>query len=73
MENSSADFEVKGFRRDRDLYKMHMALKWNPGVRIKLIERSEINHLEDIDIFRLPNFEDKYPLLNVDTTKFEKY
>lgn len=66
-------FEVKGFRRDRDLYKMHMALKCNPGIRIKLIEKYEINHLEDIDIFSLPNFEDKYPLSNVDTTKFEKY
>ena len=63
-------FEVKGFRRERDLYKMHLVLKEHPDISIKMIEKKLLDNLEKINIFNLPNFQDIYPLSSVDTSKF---
>lgn len=63
-------FEVKGFRRDRDIYKMHLVLKEHPDVSIKMIEKEQLDNLDKINIFDLPNFQDVYPLDSIDTTMF---
>jgi hypothetical protein len=63
-------FEVKGFRRDRDIYKMYLVLSEHPELQIKMIERNEIMNLDEIDIFSLPNFNELYKLEDIDKTKF---
>ena len=63
-------FEVKGFRRDRDLYKMHLVLEDNPNVHIKMIEKNQLNNLENLDIFSLLDFQNIYKKENIDFTKF---
>ena len=63
-------FEIKGFRRDRDLYKMYLVLREYPDINIKMIEKEELDNLERIDIFNLPNFNEKYKFEDIDTTKF---
>ena len=63
-------FEVKGFRRDRDIYKMYLVLSEHPELQIKMIERNEIMNLNKIDIFNLPNFNELYKLEDIDKTKF---
>lgn len=63
-------FEVKGFRRDRDIYKMHLALREHPEIQIKMIEREELNRLDEIDIFKLPNFQEKYKFEDIDLSSF---
>jgi hypothetical protein len=64
-------FEIKGFRRERDLYKMFLVLKEHPDLKIKMIEKSEINNLDKIDIFNLPDFNEKYKFEDIDVTKFK--
>lgn len=63
-------FEIKGFRRDRDLYKMYLVLEEYPDIKIKMIEKEELDNLETIDIFNLPNFNEKYKFEDIDQTKF---
>lgn len=69
--NEDVYFEVKGFRRDRDIYKMHLVLREHPNLKIKMIEKRELENLDKISIFDLPNFEELYPIDSVDMTKFE--
>lgn len=69
--NEDVYFEVKGFRRDRDIYKMHLVLREHPNLKIKMIEKRELKNLDKISIFNLPNFEELYPIESVDMTKFE--
>ncbi len=64
-------FEVKGFLRDRDLYKMFLVLDENPGLKIKMIEKKELFNLDSIDIFTLPNFNQIYRREDIDLTKFD--
>lgn len=63
-------FEIKGFRRDRDIYKMYLVLAEHPELQIKMIERNEIMNLDKIDIFNLPNFNELYKFEDIDKTKF---
>lgn len=63
-------FDVKGFRRDRDIYKMHLVLREHPEIQIKMIELEELNHLDEIDIFKLPNFQEKYKFEDIDLSLF---
>lgn len=63
-------FEVKGFRRDRDIYKMYLVLDEHPDVHIKMIERAELENLDNIDIFSLSDFQEKYKREDIDTSKF---
>lgn len=63
-------FEIKGFRRDRDIYKMYLVLAEHPELQIKMIERNEIMNLDKIDIFSLPNFNELYKFEDIDKTKF---
>lgn len=63
-------FEIKGFRRDRDIYKMYLVLAEHPELQIKMIERNEIMNLDRIDIFSLSNFNELYKLEDIDKTKF---
>lgn len=63
-------FEVKGFRRDRDIYKIYLALFEHPDLQIKMIEKNEINNLDNIDIFNLPNFNQIYKFEDIDITLF---
>lgn len=63
-------FEIKGFRRDRDIYKMYLVLAEHPELQIKMIERNEIMNLDEIDIFSLPNFNELYKFEDIDKTKF---
>lgn len=63
-------FEIKGFRKDRDLYKMYLVLNEHPNIKIKMIEKEELENLENIDIFNLPNFNEKYKFEDIDKTKF---
>lgn len=68
--NENVYFEIKGFRRDRDIYKMHLVLAEHPDLQIKMIEREQMNNLDKIDVFALPNFQDIYKLEDVDMSKF---
>lgn len=63
-------FEVKGFRKDRDLYKMYLVLQEHPELKIKMIEQNEYENLENVDIFSLPNFNEIYKFEDIDMTKF---
>lgn len=65
-------FEVKGFMRDRDIWKMHLVLKEHPSMRIKMITKKDIKNLENINIFELPNFEELYKIEDADMTLFKK-
>lgn len=69
--NENVYFEVKGFRRDRDIYKMYLVLREHPDVQIKMIEQEEFDNLEQIDIFKLPNFQEKYKFEDLDCTLFD--
>ncbi len=64
-------FEVKGFRRDRDIYKMYLVLDENPDIKIKMIEKEQLKNIENIDIFNLPNFQELYHRENIDISKFK--
>lgn len=68
--NENVYFEIKGFRRYRDIYKMHLVLAEHPDLQIKMIEREQMNNLDKIDVFALPNFQDIYKLEDVDMSKF---
>ena len=63
-------FEVKGFRRDRDIYKMYLVLEEHPDLHIKMIEKEQLKNLEKIDIFKLPDFQELYHKEDIDMTKF---
>lgn len=63
-------FEVKGFRRDRDIYKMYLVLDEHPELHIKMIEKDQIENLDKIDIFKLPDFQELYHREDIDMTKF---
>lgn len=63
-------FEVKGFRRDRDIYKMYLVLDEHPEIHIKMIERAELENLDNIDIFSLLDFQEKYKREDIDISKF---
>lgn len=64
-------FEIKGFRKERDLYKMYLVLREHPELKIKMIEQNEYENLENIDIFSLPNFNEIYKFEDIDVTKFK--
>lgn len=64
-------FEVKGFLRDRDLYKMYLVLDEYPNLKIKMIRKEQLKDLENLDIFSLPNFQEIYSRESIDMTKFE--
>ncbi|MFA5759695.1 MAG: hypothetical protein WC942_10125 [Clostridia bacterium] len=63
-------FEVKGFLRDRDLYKMYLVLDENPDLKIKMIRKEQLNDLENINIFELENFQEIYKREDIDESKF---
>ena len=63
-------FEVKGFRRDRDLYKMYLVLDEYPDINIKMIEKKELIKLNELNIFELPNFQEVYPRELIDESLF---
>ena len=50
---------------------MFLVLKEHPDLKIKLIEKTEIDNLDKIDIFNLPNFNEKYKFEDIDVTKFK--
>lgn len=64
-------FEVKGFRRDRDIYKMYLVLDEHPNIHIKMIEKEQLRNLDNIDIFKLPDFQELYHREDIDMTKFK--
>lgn len=70
-ESQNVYFEVKGFRRDRDIYKMYLVLDEHPELHIKMIERSELENLNSIDIFSLPDFQEIYKRENIDMSTFK--
>lgn len=63
-------FEVKGFRRDRDIYKMYLVLDEHPNIQIKMIEKEQLDNLDKINIFNLPNFQEIYKREDIDTNLF---
>lgn len=63
-------FEVKGFLRDRDLYKMYLVLDEHPELQIKMIRKEQLNNLENINIFELENFQEIYKREDIDESKF---
>jgi hypothetical protein len=63
-------FEVKGFMRDRDIFKMYLVLDEHPAMKIKMIRKEELKNINSIDIFSLPNFQDIYKRSDIDMTKF---
>lgn len=63
-------FEVKGFRRDRDIYKMYLVLDEYPNIQIKMIEKEQLDNLDKINIFDLPNFQEIYKREDIDTNLF---
>lgn len=63
-------FEIKGFRRDRDIYKMHLVLKEHPDIQIKMIENEQMKSLNELDIFELPNFQDVYKFNDINFNAF---
>ena len=52
--------EVKGFRRNRDIYKMYLVLEEHPNLKIKMIEREQMKSLESLDFASLKNFQELY-------------
>jgi len=63
-------FEVKGFLREGDLYKMYLVLDENPDLKIKMIRKEQLNDLENINIFELENFQEIYKREDIDESKF---
>lgn len=49
---------------------MYLVLKEYPDLQIKMIEREELNRLDEIDIFKLPNFQEKYKFEDIDLSSF---
>ena len=65
--------EVKGWMKDRDLFKMRKFLESNPQFSILLIEKEELQNLHNLCIEDLQELRLKYDLENVDETKFVTY
>jgi hypothetical protein len=63
-------FEIKGFLRDRDLYKMYLVLDEYPDLNIKMITEEYIDRIESSNVFSLPNFQNVYPRESIDESKF---
>jgi hypothetical protein len=49
---------------------MYLVLDEHPELHIKMIERSELENLDNIDIFSLPDFQEKYKRESIDMSKF---
>jgi hypothetical protein len=63
-------FEIKGFLRDRDLYKMFLVLEENPQLHIKIISKEMMKHLETLDIFSVPDFQYVYKKEDINISSF---
>lgn len=71
--NDNTLIEVKGFMRERDLYKMKLFLEVNPSYSILLIERIEYENLDRLNVNDLLELRNRYDLENIDMSKFVTY
>lgn len=62
--------EVKGWWRDRDRYKMFLALREN-DVKIKILDKRHIEKLDTIKVKDLPLFKDEFKFDEIDRSKFK--
>ena len=65
--------EVKGWMKERDLYKMKTFLESNPKIKILLIEKEEINKIEELKIEELKELREKYNLNTINMDMFKSY
>jgi len=49
---------------------MYLVLDEHPEIHIKMIERVELENLDNIDIFSLPDFQEKYKREDINMSKF---
>jgi hypothetical protein len=63
--------EVKGWLKDRDLYKMFLVLQENPDIKIRLLQKKLYKKIDKIKIEDIPIFNEIYSLDNVDFNKFK--
>lgn len=71
--NETTVIEVKGWMRERDLFKMKLFLEYNSHISILLIEKEEFLKLDDLNISDLIDLKEKYNLDNLDVSKFKSY
>lgn len=62
--------EVKGWMKDRDVYKMYSVLDEN-DIDIRLIESKEIKMLNELNIKSLPKFVNEYKKDDINFDKFD--
>ena len=62
--------EVKGWWRDRDKYKMFLALRENK-VQIRILDKRHIEKLDKIELADLPFFNDEFKFRDIDRSKFK--
>jgi hypothetical protein len=71
--NETTLIEVKGWMKDRDLFKMMNFLKINQQYSILLIEKEEIENLDNLNLFDLKELRVKYDLDDINITTFKSY
>ena len=63
--------EVKGWLKDRDLYKMFLVLQENSNIKIRLLQKNLYKKIDKIKIEDIPIFNEIYSLDNIDFNKFK--
>lgn len=63
--------EIKGYFKDRDLYKMFLALDDNPSVHIKLITNDMLLNMTLNEIFSIEDFNKVYDRENINFDNFK--
>ena len=63
--------EVKGWWKERDKYKMFLALRDNPNIKIRILDKRHIDKLDKIKINDLPMFVDEFKFEDIDMSKFK--
>ena len=61
--------EVKGWMKDRDIYKMNKVLEYN-NIDLRLIEKNEFKNLDNLKLENLPIFKEYYKDYKIDYSLF---
>ena len=65
--------EVKGYMRERDLYKLRLFKSFHPNIKILLIEKNEFFNIDELKFSDLLTLEQKYDLSNINESIFRSY
>ena len=68
--DSDEYLEVKGWLKDRDLRKMFSVLNTHPNIRVKIMEKTLYKKIEFLDLKKIPLFNEKYSIDDIDFDKF---